>query len=145
MDTMTRVRCEASVMLRSTLLIGLLMLLLGSNWSEAQLIRDINPSQSDQWTTDPDGASGGRVNHVGVDPRDQTIVYAASEWGGIYKSTDGGETWTRMNGHHPTATWDIKVSPADSNRVIATSFYDGRVNSISGINVSTDGGKTWMH
>jgi hypothetical protein len=50
-----------------------------------------------------------------------------------------------MNGHLPTVTWDVKVSPADANRVIATSFYDGRVNSLAGINVSSDGGVTWTH
>ena len=111
----------------------------------AQTITEINPSQSTLWATDPDGASGGRVNHVGVAPKDKNIIFAASEWGGIYKSTDKGQTWTRMNGHHPTVTWDVKVSPADSKIVVATSFYDGKVNSGAGINVSFDGGATWTH
>lgn len=132
------------VRLTTTLRMAVLLMILGSTRLQGQQIIEINPSQSDLWATDPDGASGGRVNHVGMAPLDKAIVFAASEWGGIYKSTDGGDTWLRMNGHHPTVTWDVKVSPVDSNRVIATSFYDGRVNSISGINVSTDGGKTWI-
>lgn len=111
----------------------------------AQTIMEINPSQSTLWSSDPNGASGGRVNHVGVAQLNKNIMFAASEWGGIYKSIDRGKTWTRMNGHHPTVTWDVKVSPLDSNRVIATSFYDGRVNSLAGISVSTDGGTTWTH
>lgn len=45
----------------------------------------------------------------------------------------------------PTAMWDVEVDPSNSNRIYATSFYDGRVNSIAGINVSTDGRQTWTH
>lgn len=106
-------------------------------------ITEINPNQSTLDVSDPDGASGGRVNGLAIDPGNGSIFYAASEWGGIYKSSDTGRTWARLNAHLPTVTWDIEVSPADSNRVIATSFYDGRVNSVAGINISTNGGMTW--
>src|ERR1041384_68290 len=108
-------------------------------------ITEINPSQSTLDPSDPDGASGGRVNGLAIDPQNQNVLYGASEWGGIFKSSDAGRTWTRLDGHLPTATWDVEVSPADANPVIATSFYDGRVNSLAGINVSNDGGVTWVH
>jgi photosystem II stability/assembly factor-like uncharacterized protein len=127
-----------------TIFLGV-VLILSTLPGGAQTITEINPNQSTLWANDPNGASGGRVNHVGVAPRDKQIMFAASEWGGIFKSTDGGHTWKRMDGHYPTVTWDVKVSPVDSNRVVATSFYDGRVNSLAGINVSTDGGATWAH
>ncbi|MCB1037635.1 MAG: hypothetical protein KDD47_27635, partial [Acidobacteria bacterium] len=35
--------------------------------------------------------------------------------------------------------------PGTPSRIYATSFFDGRVNSRSGINVSNDGGATWLH
>jgi hypothetical protein len=122
-----------------------LILILGGVQCNGQGIREINPSHSNLSATEPDGASGGRVNHVGVASGDNKIIFAASEWGGIYRSTDAGQTWVRMDGHHPTVTWDVKVSSAEPSRVIATSFYDGRVNSIAGINVSSDGGVSWLH
>jgi photosystem II stability/assembly factor-like uncharacterized protein len=106
-------------------------------------IKDINPNQSNN--SDPDGASGGRVNHVRVDPSNASRMFAASEFGGLFRSTDGGLTWAHLAGHVPTVTWDVRVDPTNSNKVYATSFYDGRVNSQSGINVSTDGGNTWTH
>jgi hypothetical protein len=107
-------------------------------------IRDINPNQS-TLAADPDGASGGRVNGLGVDRSTPGTLYAASEQGGLFKSTDNGQIWSHLDGHVPTLTWDVEVDPQNSNRVFATSFYDGRVNSRSGINVSLDGGVTWAH
>ncbi len=108
----------------------------------AQLsVVEINPTRSTLHSTDPDGASGGRVNGLGR--ASNTVFYAASEWGGLYKSSDVGRKWVRLDAHMPTATWDVEVSPADAKRIIATSFYDGRVNSLAGINVSSDAGATW--
>ncbi len=106
-------------------------------------VTDISPDRST--ISDADAASGGRVNRLGVDASTPARVYAASEWGGIFRSTDNGVTWTHLDGHVPTVTSDVKVDPTNSNRVYATSFYDGRVNSRSGINVSTDAGTTWTH
>ena len=104
---------------------------------------DINPNQSPLHPSDPDGASGGRVNGLASVERDPNTYYAATEWGGIYKSTDRGRTWARLDRHLPVATWDVAVLPQRPQTVIATSFYDGRVASQAGINVSNDGGATW--
>ncbi|MGH9941929.1 MAG: hypothetical protein ACRD9R_06170 [Pyrinomonadaceae bacterium] len=105
-------------------------------------ITEINPDRSTLDPTDADGASGGRVNGLGGLRNGQTF-YAASEWGGLYRSTNGGRVWARLNGHPPTVTWDVEVDPSNANRVFATSFYDGRVNTLAGISVSNDGGNTW--
>jgi photosystem II stability/assembly factor-like uncharacterized protein len=130
---------------QSTVVMALFAVLAYALRLPAQTLIEINPSQSSLWASDPDGASGGRVQHLAIAATNTQEMFAASEWGGVYKSTDGGQTWARMNGHLPSATWDVKVSPVDANRVIATSSYDGRVNSQSGINVSVDGGTTWTH
>ena len=76
---------------------------------------------------------------------DNQMFYAASEWGGLYKSTDGGDRWSFLSGHLPMATWDVEVDPGNTGNVYATSFYDGRFNSVSGIQVSHDAGVTWTH
>ncbi len=112
---------------------------------QAQVIslEDVSPDTSSYDASDPDSGSGGRVNGIAVDPNNASVMYAATEWGGIYKSIDGGANWEKLDGHRPVVTWDVKVNPGDSNRVYATSFYDGRATSLSGINVSTDGGATW--
>ena len=87
------------------------------------------------------------MNGTAVDPTSPLVLYAASEWGGLYKSVDRGDTWQRLEGHRPVVTWDVAVDPGNAARVYATSFHDGKQPSISqsGINVSTDGGVTWVH
>jgi photosystem II stability/assembly factor-like uncharacterized protein len=102
---------------------------------------DISPSQSSLDASDADAASGGRVHNLGSP--DGKTFYAASEWGGLFKSEDVGRTWTHLPGHVPHVTWDVAVAAADPRLIYATSLYDGRVKSISGINVSSDGGTTW--
>src|SRR5438309_553448 len=119
---------------------------LATQLASAQLsvtLKDISPDRSNN--SDPDGASGGRVNNVAVDASTPGRVFVASEFGGLFRSTDNGLTWSHLDGHVPTVTSDVKVDPTNSNRVYATSFYDGRANSRSGINMSTDGGNTWTH
>ncbi len=106
---------------------------------------DVNPNSSTLDVTDPDGASGGRINKLAAVPGDNEVFYAASEWGGIWKSVDGGQTWTHVAGHMPMATWDVDVDPSAVATVYATSFYGGRVNPIAGIQVSNDAGATWTH
>ncbi|HXT14123.1 MAG TPA: sialidase family protein [Gemmatimonadaceae bacterium] len=109
----------------------------------AQTWTDLSPETSDLHALQHNGASGGRVNGLAVG-RDGS-AYAATEWGGLYKSVDGGRQWTFLETHLPLATWRVAVDPSTPSRVYATSFFDGRVKSLAGINVSTDGGATWNH
>jgi photosystem II stability/assembly factor-like uncharacterized protein len=104
---------------------------------------DVNPDVSNN--ADADAATGGRVNGLAVAPNSNAVVYAASEYGGLWKSTNSGNNWSRLNNHLPTRAWDVLVDPANANRVYATSWYDGRITSTSGIQVSTDAGANWSH
>ena len=104
---------------------------------------DVNPDVSDN--TNPNASTGGRVNHMATDPTTNDVFYLASEYGGLFKSTDGGNGWTHLDDHLPVIGWDVEVDPTDASRVYASSWYDGRVDSVAGINVSTDGGATWTH
>jgi photosystem II stability/assembly factor-like uncharacterized protein len=104
---------------------------------------NISPDTSTLHASDPDGASGGRINGLASVAGDNQTFYAASEFGGLHKSTDGGQTWFHLPHHVPHVTWDVEVDSSSVNRVYATSFYDGRVNSLAGISLSTDAGGTW--
>jgi photosystem II stability/assembly factor-like uncharacterized protein len=70
-------------------------------------------------------------------------VLDASEDGGIYKTTDGGETWKKLGGGLPqglTGRIGVSVSPANPERVYAlVSAHDPE----GGIYRSEDAGTTW--
>lgn len=128
-----------------SLLCGLVFGAPGASFGDI-VFEDVNPDQSNHYADDPPGrASGGRVNGLTSVPGTNQVFYAATEWGGLYKTTDSGRRWFRLDDHLPAATWDVEVNPADPNIVYASSSYDGRVKSLAGINVSWDGGVTWEH
>jgi photosystem II stability/assembly factor-like uncharacterized protein len=102
------------------------------------------------------------ISEVITHPTDPDIVYVASQghlWGhagekGIYKTTDGGETWTRLTGGLPddgrTGASDLKMDPNDPDVLYAAfwerirmphRFLSGGPN--GGIFKSTDGGASW--
>jgi photosystem II stability/assembly factor-like uncharacterized protein len=58
------------------------------------------------------------------------------EYGGVYKSTDGGESWTRINSVNPRPMYfsQIRVDPADEKLLYVLGISLHR---------STDGGKTF--
>jgi len=103
-----------------------------------QLFEDINPDFSDTHGSDSDGATGGRVNHVAVEAGNTDVMYAASEWGGIYKSTDSGATWAYRDPTGPAGSanriWDVL---ALGGGVVHVCGDDGHLR-------SDDGGTSWV-
>ncbi len=100
--------------------------------------------------------------HIGrilVDPRNSDVVYVASQgplWRkggdrGVYKTTDGGKTWTKILGVDDwTGANDIQLDPRNPDVLVATTWQrNRRVFAFiaggpgSGVHRSTDGGKTW--
>jgi photosystem II stability/assembly factor-like uncharacterized protein len=101
--------------------------------------------------------------HIGavvVHPRNPDIVYVAAVghlWGpnperGVYRSTDGGQTWKQVLTRGPdTGAADIAMDPSNP-RVLYAGFWEAsrkpwRLDSGgpgSGIWKSTDGGDTWQ-
>jgi photosystem II stability/assembly factor-like uncharacterized protein len=71
-----------------------------------------------------------------------TIISGARE-GGIYKSTDGGETWKKLSGGLPGELFgrsNVAISAASPNRVYA--LIEAKPG--SGLYRSDDGGSTWV-
>src|SRR6184192_763246 len=57
----------------------------------------------------------GRVTSVAIDPGNASIVYVGAAQGGVYKSTNGGSTWTRlMDGAMTLAVGSLELDPTDA-------------------------------
>ncbi len=97
------------------------------------------------------------VNSIGtvtVDQRNPQVVWLgtgeatnrqSSGWGdGVYKSTDGGATWTNMGLRATARISRIVVDPANSDIVyVASPGHLWGPNAERGLFKTTDGGKTW--
>ncbi|MBU0943958.1 MAG: hypothetical protein KJ804_17485 [Proteobacteria bacterium] len=77
------------------------------------------------------GLAGEEINTLAIDSAD--TVYAGTDGGEIYKSTDDGSSWTLIRDGE-AMVWDIITLAPD--HIFATSLP-------SGILESTDGGATW--
>ncbi len=100
-----------------------------------------------------------QVARIIVDPVDFNVVYVATPgdlWGaggerGVYKTTDGGATWTRvLHVDDDTGATDLVIDPLNSNTLYAATYQRRRAQwgmngggPGSGIWKSTDAGKTW--
>jgi len=79
---------------------------------------------------------------LAVDPTGANVVYLGTGWGpfhgnGVYKSTDGGATWTPANqGMIDYSITALAVDPANPQIVYAGGFHGELFK-------STDGGQTW--
>ena len=94
------------------------------------------------------------IGAVTIDPKNPKVVWigtgeswtrnSVSVGDGIYKSTDGGDTWMNMGLRESERIAGILVDHADSNTVYAC--VPGKLWSDSderGVYKTTDGGKTW--
>jgi hypothetical protein len=100
------------------------------------------------------------IGRVATDPTDPNTVYAAASGSisrtvgqrGLYKTTDGGQTWTQVLAppNATTGAVDVAVDPTHPQRVFAVLWDHRRNNGArvyggvgSGLFRSDDGGKTW--
>lgn len=92
---------------------------------------------------------GGRVNDVAVVESDPRIVYIGTASGGIWKTTNGGSTWTPIFDKEAVSTiGDLTVAPSDPSIVyVGTGEANHRQSSSwgNGMYKTLDGGKTWQH
>ncbi len=76
--------------------------------------------------------------------RKPNIVISGGEGSGMYKSTDGGENWFKIEKGLPKekGKMAVSVSPANSNKVYAVVESDSDKDK-GGLFVSNDAGKSW--
>ena len=99
------------------------------------------------------------IHRIKIDPMDPNTVYVGaigSPWGehaerGVYKTTDGGETWEKiLFVNNKTGVADLIMDPTNPNKLIAAMWEHKRDpwffksgGKGSGLYMTHDGGKNW--
>lgn len=102
----------------------------------------INISQD---TSEGGYSNMGRTVCVAFDPSNANIIYTGSAHGGLWKTTDGGSTWTPLTDQLPyNGVTHCVVDPVSPNTVYIVLGYSYSWTSFAkGVYKSTDGGATW--
>ncbi len=101
------------------------------------------------WTPIFDNQNASAFGSLALDPSNPNVLWAATGeieasidaylGNGIYKSTDGGSTWSHVGLANVGAFSKIHVHPLNSDFIVA-----GAVKNGAGFYKTTDGGKNWQ-
>src|SRR4029453_38461 len=93
------------------------------------------------WTLDLNNSA--RVYGISVCTSSPNVVYCGGLDSGVYKSIDGGYSWSQVNtGLTYNKVQAICVAPSNPNIVYAGTDQNGTTN--SGVYVSINGGASWV-
>ena len=92
---------------------------------------------------------GGRTVAISGVPHQPSVFYMAAVNGGVWKTTDFGNTWSPIFDDQPTGSVGaLAVAPSDPNIIYVGSGEGLQRPDLStgdGVYKSTDAGKTWTH
>src|SRR5713226_3215145 len=106
------------------------------------------------WQPIFDGQPIGSIGAIAVAPSNPRVLYVGSgeadmrsdiaQGDGMYKSVDGGKTWTKIGLADTQQVGRILVDPRDPSRVLVAALgHPYGPNAERGVFRSTDGGGTW--
>lgn len=128
------------------------------HWDEAQKLKQLHSRAAAKGTSDEvnwtfrgptnDLALNrgvGRINVVEFHPTNRDTYLIGTPGGGIWRTTDDGNTWTVLDDFLPVlGVSDIDYNPLNPNTVyICTGDRDANDTYSMGVFKSTDGGNTW--
>lgn len=95
------------------------------------------------------GNLSGRVPAIAVDPTNPDNVFIGAADGGVWKSTNGGASWTSLTDNQPSlAIGALAIDPLNPNVIFAGTgepFPANQFTYSAGMLMSTDGGDTWTN
>ncbi len=97
------------------------------------------------FTIPADGGGAGRLNCIRFHPNNQNTIYVGAPSGGLWKTTNGGLTWsTNTDGLPSIGISDIAIDATDPDIMyIATGDIDASDTYSTGILKSVNGGLSW--
>lgn len=117
----------------------------------SQLAAERGPSGSldAAWTVQGPGNIGARVNCIKVHPSNPNIIYIGYSNAGVWKTTNGGQSWFPVFDQQPLLViGDIELDPQDPNTVYVGTGdpnVGGYASIGNGLWKSTNGGVSWTY
>ncbi|MBV6479075.1 MAG: hypothetical protein HGGPFJEG_01836 [Ignavibacteria bacterium] len=107
------------------------------------------------WVSVFDNQNTSSIGALAIDPQNPLVIYCGTGEAnslrsyypgtGIYKSTDGGESWSLSGLDSSFTIGNISINPFNSNEVyVAAGGWTRRKNPQRGIYKSSDAGQTWQ-
>ncbi len=102
------------------------------------------PNIAGGWTSLGPGNVGGRTRSLAINPQNTSIMYAGAVTGGVWKTTNGGQSWTALTDMLPVLNiGSLVMDPFDPNTLYAgTGEFEGGFPG-QGIFKTSDAGNTW--
>lgn len=117
---------------------------------QAQLAREVAVQRTNgTWEAKGPINVGGRITDLVLDPSNQTTIYAGTASGGIFKTTDVGNSWTPIfDDAGALSIGNLAIDPQNPQTLYAgTGEANGSFDSAAfpgdGIYKTTDGGVNW--
>ena len=103
----------------------------GEHWKQISTI-------DDEAVGKPSDGTGAMINDIGFAAGSSKILYACSDEHGVYRSDDGGGTWSKIDQGLPnTKAWSIALHPTNP-KILWVALGAG-----GGVYKSVDGGEQW--
>jgi photosystem II stability/assembly factor-like uncharacterized protein len=119
--------------------------------AEAQRPVQFQPSDLEAFAPRPVGpaVTGGRVHDLEGLPNDPSTLFVATASGGLWKTTNRGQTWKNVFENMPVSTFgDVAIARSNPAIMYAGTGEQNNRQSTSwgnGVYRSEDGGETWTH
>ena len=104
-----------------------------------------------QWTLAGPTNAGGRISSLAAHPSDAQTIYIGAAAGGVFKTTDGGGSWTPIfDGNSSLSIGDIAIAPTNKDILyVGTGEANGGGGSVNfdglGVFKSTNAGTNWQN
>ncbi|KAB2879117.1 T9SS type A sorting domain-containing protein [bacterium] len=117
----------------------------GLGKSSAIMVNSSNWTNLGPQTSIPSGGGAGRVNCIVFDPTNSNTIYVGSPGGGLWKTTNGGTTWTTNTDELGTlGVSSLAIDPTNTSIMyLGTGDGDAGDTYSLGVLKSIDGGATW--
>lgn len=108
------------------------------------LFTPANSSADTTWQQ-TNGPTGGDIRSLAIDPSTPQMIYAGTDGGGIFKTTNGGTHWSVISASGLTGTFiqvlSLAIDPATTQTVYAGTW--NKTSASGSVFKSTNGGSSW--